>query len=525
MPELPEVDSAGKFVWKNCKGQRVVDVCPNEQGGGPREGLFDEIIMGEGLDAENITKAMLGRRLQAVGRRGKQLWFTFSEKPTEKSKKKKEDAAESCSSHVLFHLGMTGSFRIQGKDGVCYVRLKPEDKTVWPPRFCKLELVFENGVRVAFCDPRRLGRIKLRSNPLESPPISLLARDPVEDPPTLAQFQDRLKELSAPVKAALLDQSKIVSGVGNWIADEVCFQARVHPATRCNDLTEEMSARLHSSLLDICKFAVDVEADYHQFPDSWLFHYRWGKGNKTNSKMPNGDKIEFSEVGGRTTAVVPAVQGKPLKAVGSTKSTKAKAAKSSGGKNAEKAALKAKSSESNGKASRKRKTTEKQEDEKPTSGTDGKHQTRRKLQKKGGAKKVENTPEDPPDKPNTNKPSIKPKPKKVKAASKKSKLEPNKLEFSESDTHLNSKPAASEPEKSGHVRQTPSEPSGENKLHSPQPFRLEDFKKGAKLQVKFDDSWYPGIIAFRRKNTIKIFYEDGSMEVCTVPDKDVILVA
>lgn len=39
------------------------------------------------------------------------------------------------------------------------------------------------------------------------------------------------------VLAAL--QERLVSGVGNWVADEVCFQACVHPGSKCNTLSPE----------------------------------------------------------------------------------------------------------------------------------------------------------------------------------------------------------------------------------------------------------------------------------------------
>lgn len=57
--------------------------------------------------------------------------------------------------------------------------------------------------------------------------------------------------------------------------------------------------------------ALDVLADSEKFPEHWLFKHRWGKGKKNQpSALPNGDKIIFVTVGGRTSAVVPAVQKK-----------------------------------------------------------------------------------------------------------------------------------------------------------------------------------------------------------------------
>ena len=35
----------------------------------------------------------------------------------------------------------------------------------------------------------------------------------------------------APIKAVLLDQERVVCGVGNWVADEVLFQSGIHPST------------------------------------------------------------------------------------------------------------------------------------------------------------------------------------------------------------------------------------------------------------------------------------------------------
>lgn len=54
-----------------------------------------------------------------------------------------------------------------------------------------------------------------------------------------------------------------------------------------------------------------VLADSEQFPEEWLFKHRWGKGKKNQpSVLPNGNKIVFLTVGGRTSAVVPSVQRK-----------------------------------------------------------------------------------------------------------------------------------------------------------------------------------------------------------------------
>jgi len=69
---------------------------------------------------------------------------------------------------------------------------------------------------------------------------------------------------------------------------------------------------------EILDLACAVRADYHRFPEDWLFHYRWGKG-KLGASLPTGDRIVFETVGGRTTAIVQRLQKK-----GENKSSKAK---------------------------------------------------------------------------------------------------------------------------------------------------------------------------------------------------------
>ena len=60
------------------------------------------------------------------------------------------------------------------------------------------------------------------------PPISLLGFDALLELPPPARFAGLLAERGAPIKALLLDQA-FAAGVGNWIADEVLYQARIAP--------------------------------------------------------------------------------------------------------------------------------------------------------------------------------------------------------------------------------------------------------------------------------------------------------
>ena len=105
---------------------------------------------------------------------------------------------------------------------------------------------------------------------------------------------------------------QLVSGIGNYLADEVLYQARIHPESYASVLRPEDVSSLRASIVSVLDIACAADADYKHFPPDWLFHFRWGKG-KDGSTMPDGSHITFITVGGRTSAVVLKRQGAPRK--------------------------------------------------------------------------------------------------------------------------------------------------------------------------------------------------------------------
>ena len=94
------------------------------------------------------------------------------------------------------------------------------------------------------------------------------------------------------------------------------YQARLHPEQYSNTFSDEQIATLHKAIMYVCDTAVGVLADPDQFPKDWLMNHRWGKGKKDGGKLPNGARIIFLKVGGRTSAVVPSVQKKTAAVAG-----------------------------------------------------------------------------------------------------------------------------------------------------------------------------------------------------------------
>lgn len=95
------------------------------------------------------------------------------------------------------------------------------------------------------------------------------------------------------------------------VSDEILYQAALHPETYTNTLVPAQISRLYKSLIDVTGLAVGTLADDTKFPESWLYKHRWNKGKKDIADaLPNGGKVSYLTVGGRTTAIVASVQKK-----------------------------------------------------------------------------------------------------------------------------------------------------------------------------------------------------------------------
>lgn len=241
--------------------------------------------------AKNIEDALVGRTVRAIGRRGKTFWIELSGPgPT-----------------VYGHLGMTGWIREVGTEGI---RLQghgkaPFDDESGRPRFLKLLIEVPGAKAIAFTDGRRLGRVWLGPPPDEERRVKRLGRDAYDDLPSARELGELLAKRRVPIKAVLLGQDTL-AGLGNWLVDEVLYQSRISPKRAASSLDAREVAALRRAIASVVKKAVDVGADSDRFPRTWLFEHRWGGGR--GSQSIGGHEIVREEVGGRTTAWVPAVQ-------------------------------------------------------------------------------------------------------------------------------------------------------------------------------------------------------------------------
>ncbi len=285
MPELAEVESARRVADAVARARMVTDVWADPS---------DDLVLTR--PSEALREALIGARVTGTDRHGKYLWLTFDGRPC-----------------LLLHLGMTGSVCVPDVDPLRYQTGPRDPGDRWPPRFTKLLLTFDDGGQLAFTSARRLGRVRLVDAPRREPPVSELGFDPYTELPPLDVFAERLGRRARMLKAILLDQG-FAAGVGNWIADEVLYQARLDPKRRPAELSAPEVEALWEALRDVVAAAVAADARAERFPAGWLFHRRWGKGKGEGKGKGHvavdvdGHPLRFDLIGGRTTAWVPARQ-------------------------------------------------------------------------------------------------------------------------------------------------------------------------------------------------------------------------
>lgn len=326
MPELPEVENFRRLLLPlvSMEHPLVLERCSLEKAP-PRKFISDEEIS----EIQNQKLVVTD-----VLRKGKLICMLLKEKRKTKGNIKKENPA---TKYLFLHMGMTG--RISNPE--CIPKLKElSDTEIYPPPYTYLRLVAGPN-EACYSDPRKFGGVYLkdvleedfdilapdawtsiRTRPIKSETTSLeeADRQGTEDESTIIDsILAKLTEQSMGIKGVLLDQKRAICGVGNWVADEVLYQTKMHPDQ--NYLTKEEAKVLLDRLHTILDQAVKCLYKDQEFPLDWLFHYRWSKreSKKTTIKDVHGRSIVFVTSGGRTSAVVPSIQKKASRTLKTTK--------------------------------------------------------------------------------------------------------------------------------------------------------------------------------------------------------------
>jgi formamidopyrimidine-DNA glycosylase len=270
MPELPEVESARAAVERGALGRRIAEVDDT-----------DSWVCRPHPPGE-IRAALVGRTLTGAFRRGKSMWCETSGIGRSRTP-----------GPVLgIHLGMSGHLLVtdargqlnEGGDWLGQRAGRAAERAAVKPVWVRFTLTFTDGGSLRLFDQRRLGRIRL------DPAVDALGPDAQEI--GRKEFAERVGRSRAPVKARLLDQS-VVAGVGNLLADETLWQAKIAPQRPADALTSAELTRLLRSLHRSATAAIE-QGGVHTgevIP-----------ARRTGAHCPRcGTEMQRATVGGRTT--------------------------------------------------------------------------------------------------------------------------------------------------------------------------------------------------------------------------------
>ena len=256
MPELPEVYGYQQYIKSTCLHQKIVAM-----------DCRDDRLLKKSL--ADFKKHLVGQEFTGSERIGKYLFLTTN-------------GAKS----LLLHFGMTGRPNYYKSE---------EDR----PKFGHIVLTFENGFHFAFENKRKFGKWDLVDSISDYKKEHNLSKDSLDL--SLSEFKANVQKKKIAIKKVLMDQS-ITAGVGNWIADDVLYQAQVHPEKKVTDLTLTELDLIYDKLQYVLTTAIELDAHYEDFPEQFMMRKRRKIGADCYYTDGNIEKIT---VGGRSTYYSP----------------------------------------------------------------------------------------------------------------------------------------------------------------------------------------------------------------------------
>jgi formamidopyrimidine-DNA glycosylase len=219
VPELPEVETARSLIAAEALDRRIAGVDDTDT------------FVCRPHSAGQLRDALVGRRLTTARRRGKAMWCETSG----------AGRATTPGPDLGIHLGMGGRIVVASPDGSGTEGGGPRRRDAQPgkPEWNRFVLEFADGGSLTLVDKRRLGRVQL------NPDIDALGPDAGEITP--AEFRSLIRKGTIAIKGRLLDQSKI-AGIGNLLADELLWKARVLPSAQVGSLQRADADRLYRAL-------------------------------------------------------------------------------------------------------------------------------------------------------------------------------------------------------------------------------------------------------------------------------------
>ncbi len=244
MPELPEVETIVRALRDGGRGGAPILGC---------RFLGVELLWERTLavpDVGEFQRRLPGQKIESIDRCGKFLLFNLS------------------ADTLLMHLRMSGDLRVDRVEQPA----APHDRALF---------YLDDGLRLAFNDPRKFGRIWLTADPREV--LAGLGPEPFDPDLTPETLYLRLQSRRKQIKTLLLDQS-FLAGIGNIYADEALHRAGLHPLRLSDSINPAESARLLEGIRAVLEQGIlhngaSLDWAYRggQFQNQFRVHQRAGE--------------------------------------------------------------------------------------------------------------------------------------------------------------------------------------------------------------------------------------------------------
>ena len=271
MPELPEVETIRRQIEPELVGRRIESM-----------EVFDERLT-RPVPPREVERAVTGRRIESVGRRGKYLMVRLEG-----------------GRWLVMHLRMTGNIVLR----------EPRSDV----RFLRAVIRLEGGTTLLFTDARRFGTaVVLDDGEVDAYMAVRAGVEPLSERLTAERVCELAAGRRAPLKSFLLAQEGI-AGLGNIYADEALWRARLHPLSPAGSMRLEHCERLCEGIVGALEAGLDNGGasidDYRDargaegtMQDEFCVHNREGQ------PCPRcGTEIRRIVLGGRSTYFCPGCQ-------------------------------------------------------------------------------------------------------------------------------------------------------------------------------------------------------------------------